>query len=422
MKKILALILIVSGTLNASTYVVSPYTNDIVTSMQGVATAASNGDEIVLPSGSFPCIGTVTITKFISIRGQGLSNTILYRPETASDANVTSWLNIIRYATNSLSSSNIVIQGVCFKSKNPCLSSTLDVNGNDVTALDGLSLASDCAIEMSGCKDFLITKCRFENFGSSAIAVYHDDSIVGGVISKNQFYHNSKGTGALGLGYGVVVYGSNTKWLSNPRFGTSNFIFIEDNYFDYHKHTIAAGGCALYVFRHNAVLNSVAGSSTAAIDMHEARGPGHGSNTFATRAAEIYNDSCVNNTFRNGTGTAGLADNTPYYSTTYTVTNVTTRIQQLTEAGIKPRAGEALIHDNYLRGFRFGLALAATAYCGGSCGSYPIPYQEGYLSGLRLGSSAYGVSGGADQGDCFIWNNTVKLYDSTSSVNKYIYN
>ena len=88
-----------------------------------------------------------------------------------------------------------------------------------------------------------------------------------------------------------MVYGTNNKWIKNPRFGSSNFIFIEDNIFDYHRHSVAAGGCALYVARHNTITNDIITSGySSALDGHEARGAGNGSNTYGTRAVEAYSN------------------------------------------------------------------------------------------------------------------------------------
>jgi hypothetical protein len=388
----------------------------MIASIQGAHDAGANGDNIVLPSGTYACNGVVILTKFISISGQGYANTILYRSESTPDATLETWSEFFRFNINSTASSNIRVTNICLKSKLPCMNSTVDGGGNDVTALDGLSLARDCGIRMTKCKDFLIAGCKFENFGNAAIYVEHDDSLVGGAISNNYFLHNAKGKMASGLGYGVVLYGGNTKWLSNPRFGTSNFIFIEDNTFDYHKHTVAAGGCALYVFRHNTVLNNIAGSSTAAIDAHEGRGPGNGSNSFATRAIQVSDNTITNLTFRNGEAWGNNVTLASVASPT------TTDIQHLTEACIKTRGAASWVYSNTISGYRFGIAISVNASCGSSCGTYPIAGQTGYLSALRYGSAHSGVSNGYDLDDMFLWGNTFTKYVPANSANKLFYN
>ena len=373
--------------------------NDIQPNLQAAVNSAAAGDVVVVPTGQFVVNKKVVITKFISIKGQGLTKTILYRSESVSDSILmtSAWTQILQFNINSNTSSHIVVSGICFKSKKPSM-----VSG------DGLSLAADRGVEFNKCFNFVVTACWFENFGNGAVAIQHDDSIVSGLVYKNQFIHNVKGYDGLGLGYGVVIYGQNAKWLSSPRFGTSNFIFVEDNYFEYHRHAIAAGGCALYVFRHNYVYNNTAGNTSHAIDAHEARLT-NGENYYSTRAIEVYQDSVVNTQFADGTS------NTPNGTKIIPGKSVT----WLIECGVKIRGGEALIHDNYIEGFRFGVGLVAD---GVLSGTYPIPYQQGYLSAKRFGANHSGVSLGRDAGDNFIWNNKFKIYDSTSTNNTFFYN
>ena len=357
-----------------------------------------NGDIIQLPAGRFIVNSNVYVTKFISIKGAGIGKTILYRAESVPDdylSNSVSWRGIFRFNIKSNLKSGIVVSDITFKSKKPSVVST-----------DGLSRAADIGIEMVNCLDFVITRCRFENFGNGAVSITHDDSIVGGLICKNEFYHNVKGADGLGLGYGVVVYGSNDKWIKKPRFGTSNFIFVEDNVFDYHRHSIAAGGCALYVFRHNTVKNNVAANTAHAIDAHEAS-LREGDNYYSTRAIEVYNNDVINTTFIDGS--KDIANGTPITSGK--------NIGLLVECAIRTRGGEALIHDNYIEGYRFGVGLINTL-----TSSYPCAYQQGYLSGLKYGSTHTGVDEERGNGDVFVWSDRFKYYNSKDSKNVYFYN
>jgi hypothetical protein len=378
--------------------------NDIQPNFQSAVNKAVAGDVLVLPEGQFVVNKNIIISKFISVKGQGLSKTILFRSESVTDATLvsSSWLQILQFNINSNVSSKIVVSGICFKSKKPSM-----VSG------DGLSRAADIGIEFFNCLDFVVTGCRFENFGNGAISVRHDDSIVGGLIYKNQFVHNVKGDDALGLGYGVVIYGANKKWLASPRFGTSNFIFVENNYFEYHKHSIAAGGCALYVFRYNYVYNNTAGDAAHAIDAHGATLQG-GDNYYASRAIEVYKDSIVNTQFRDGT--TNVANGTLIKSVS---SPTTTTLTWLTEAAIKTRGGEALIHHNYIEGYRFGVGLVADD---AMSGSYPIAYQQGYLSGKRFGANHAGVASGNDAGDNFIWEIDLSYLIPSNSANAFFYN
>ncbi|MGH2563077.1 MAG: hypothetical protein ACRDE8_04025 [Ginsengibacter sp.] len=53
--------------------------------LQAAVSSAQDGDEVILPSGHFVINKNIVITKFVSIKGQGLSNTILYRSESIPD-------------------------------------------------------------------------------------------------------------------------------------------------------------------------------------------------------------------------------------------------------------------------------------------------------------------------------------------------
>jgi len=366
----------------------SPGNNaDIQPLLQAAVNSAHSGDELDLPVGQFVLNKSVLINKFLSIRGHGITKTILYRSSSASDSllsNSPAWDGMLNFNIASNLSSHIQVTGICFNSKQPSL-----------VAGDGLSLACDIGIKMVQCVDFVISNCRFQYFGSAAIYVIHDDSIVGGLIQKNQFYHNAKGPDALGEGYGVAVFGTNNKWIINPRLGSSNFIFVENNTFDFHRHSIAAGGCGLYVFRHNKVLNNIAGGGDHAIDAHAARMT-PGLNYYGTRAVEVYNDTVVNTTFADGTPiTAGQS------------------AQQLSNNGVLIKSGDAVIHDNYIQGYRFAVGIIDDNVNGTQ--SYPIFTQPGYLSGLWFGASNSGVSGLNGDGDLFSWNITFTPYAGTYS-------
>jgi hypothetical protein len=360
---------------------------DIQPNLQAAVNSAQNGDAVILPAGQFVVNKKVLITKFVSIHGQGLGQTILYRSESALDTLLSSssdWDGILNFNILSNQSSNIQVTGICFKSKLPC-----------VTLGDGLSRASDIGIKMVQCLNFIISDCRFQYFGSAAVYVIHDDSIVGGLIQRCQFYHNAKGPDALGEGYGVAVFGTNNKWIVNPRLGSSNFIFVENNTFDFHRHSIAAGGCALYVFRNNTVLNNIAGGGDHAIDAHAARLT-PGLNFYGTRAVEVYNDSVVNTTFTDGTPIV------PGQSA-----------QLLSNNGVLIKAGDAIIHDNYIQGYRFAVGIIDDNANGVQ--TYPIISQPGYLSGLWYGPNNTGVSGLDGDGDLFSWNNAFTPYAGTYS-------
>ncbi|MGH2646986.1 MAG: right-handed parallel beta-helix repeat-containing protein, partial [Ginsengibacter sp.] len=282
--------------------------------------------------------------------------------------------------------SNIVIAGIGFRSKKPSV-----VEG------DGGSTARSTGISMIECVDFVIERCRFEYFGNAGISVRHDDTLARGLIRKNEFYYNA----GDGLGYGVAVYGTDKQWITDPKFGTSNFIFIEDNVFDFHRHSVAAGGCALYVFRYNTVLNNTAASGGHAIDTHEARK--NKGNIYGTRAVEVYNNKLLNTTYTDGTPIIPGE-----------------KMDLLETAGIAIRAGDAVVFNNEVKGFRYAARISNWFLNGTIQSTYPIPGAPGYLSGMALGPNHSGINSPEGDGDAFFWNNTsvpfVKGPNDTSSV------
>lgn len=360
--------------------------NDIQPAIYAALGSAIDGDIIAIPQGTFVFNKNIVISKFISFKGEGIGRTVLYRSESVSDATLSSsnsWDTMLKFSINKSVPSYISVSGITFKSKMPSL-----VPG------DSGSVASDIGIKFINCLDFIVTNCRFEYFGNGAVAVSHTDTLARGLISKNEFYHNAKGFNGLGLGYAIVVYGENKKWITNPGFGSKNFIFIEDNTFDMHRHAIAAGGCGLYVARYNTISNNIVTENVSnhAIDTHAARGGALGNtNYYSTRAIEVYNNTIVNTTFDDKTPiTAGQS------------------VKRLMERAIAIRGGEAVVYNNIIKGYRFGGAIFTDEIPFGT--SYPIPYSPGYLSGLALGSSHTGTTTSRSNGDLFYWGNTFTAY------------
>ncbi|MGH2564323.1 MAG: right-handed parallel beta-helix repeat-containing protein, partial [Ginsengibacter sp.] len=271
--------------------------------------------------------------------------------------------------------SNIVIADIGFRSKKPSV-----VEG------DGGSTAESIGISVIQCVDFVIERCRFEYFAEAGINVIHKDDLARGLIRKNEFYYNA----GAGLGYGIEIYGTNKQWVTDPKFGTSNFIFIEDNIFDFHRHSVAAGSCGLYVFRYNTVLNNIAASGGHAIDTHEAR-PGEGS-AYGTRAVEVYNNKLLNTTYDDSSNIINGVKTLPSGAS-------------LETAGIAIRNGEAVVFNNEVIGYYYATSMS-NWYLRHTVQPYPVPYSPGYLSGLALGPNHSGINSPEGDGDAFFWNNT----------------
>ncbi len=299
---------------------------DIYFSIQEAVNAAKSGDVIMLPKGQFTFSNRINVNKKkITISGQGNRNTVLYRSESTSDATILGWGALFE-----LTSDSTTISGITLKSKRPSL-----ISG------DGFSNVMDCGIKVNYVVGFKISDCRFENFGNAAIEVRHRDTLANGLITGCEFYSNYKGEDGSGLGYGVAVYGEGKTWVKSPKLGSSNFIFIENNKFDGHRHAVASAGCGLYVCRYNIADHSiVSGPYIHCFDTHDGRGPGNGVNSFGSRATEIYNNTITNSTFINGDAINQFA-----------------AITSITEKAIAIRSGDAVVYNNTISGFRFGIGL-----------------------------------------------------------------
>lgn len=364
--------------------------NNIESNIASALKKAVDGDVLVLPAGRFVFNGRIYLKKRVSIKGQGIRNestqtgTMLYRAAGLSEDVLTGTdaINMIYVDPQTDANFDISFSDFTIRGKQPSTKSG-----------DGFSMAPDCGIYLRYVNGFRITRMRFEYFGESAIHVLHRDNVAHGLIDHCAFYFNVKdpngeqGDKGLGLGYGVVIYSDNQQWISDPRFGTDNFIFIEDNTFEFHRHAIAAGGGALYVARYNTIKNNLVASG---IDAHESYGAPSGSNRFATRAVEIYNNTLINTLYRDFTQI--LPDDTK-------------DVNLVPVEGIGIRGGEAVVYNNTIQGYLYGGRVVDHTFDASSTVNYPLPYQPGYESGLALGANHTGTTGTAAKGDLFYWNN-----------------
>jgi hypothetical protein len=247
------------------------------------------------------------------------------------------------------------------------------------------------------CLDFVVTNNRFEHFGKSGVTVVHKDTLARGLIFNNEFVRNLNYNSAkpgFNLGYGVLIGGEDQQWVSDPRFGTDNFIFIEDNYFEEHRHAIAGAGGGLYVFRHNTIKDNVVGQ---AVDAH---GGGDYGNTISTRAYEVYDNYLY---------TTKFVDGTPH--TEPPTDGVCVASTGLAYRAITFRGGEGLFYNNTIENYRHGLTLSSDA-----SGDYPVFTQVGYQSGLEFGPNHSGSFGPEAAGDVFEWNNEFIRFDDSSCI------
>jgi parallel beta-helix repeat protein len=362
-------------------YVQNPGNDQEISGLvQNSVNIAQDGDLIILPSGTFKFSAlSMHIYKNVSIKGQGINTTVLYRPETMLDADLY-FKYFFYWNTGSDASSNVVVSGITFKSKLPA--DWTDQNG---------SLAIDAALNLWNLVDFVVTDCSFENFGFAAINVEHKNDLARGVICNNQFYHNYKGS-HHGYGFGVCISGDgkgtgSTTWVSNPGLGTNNFIFVEDNYFYEHFQAINGGKASLFVARYNTIESNWI---DVGINMHESYG-----DVPPARAAEIYNNIVNASKFANNYPNVPIAPGYPIYD-------------QFVVA-ISPKGGDALVYNNRVSGYQNCLHAAAFPSAYGDV-SYPVHYDLGYNSGLVYGSGDTGYAADHGDGDGFFWNNTLDTY------------
>lgn len=379
--------------------------NDIRANLVTAYNSAVDGDIITIPTGSFIITPpTVTITKKVSVVGTDSTNTILIRSSATSDASLSNVAMItFNGSTWSLSPSGVRVQGIRFKSKVPSV--------NDAGS-DGLSLAADQGLTFINVSGFEVKLCSFWYFGNGGIRVQHRDYFARGLIHKCGFYLNAKGLTGLGLGYGIAILGENLQWIPYINASGGNFIFIEDNIFRWHSHAIAAGGCGLYVSRYNKFYKNVISGNVSkhAIDGHGWQGGSlGGENYFSTRMMITYMDTVINDIF--------------FDRTTY-VSNGTQSLDKPMERAILTRGGEAIMHHDYIRGYR----LATTISEDGSADPYPYDFGAGYNSGLTYPSTHTSnlagttASNSQGNGDVWIYNISYSIFDGSDGDGVSFYN
>lgn len=407
--------------------------NDIFANVQtAVNSAAASGDTIILPAGTFPFTGQITTSKKFNLTSiipavctwtpltyinynteNGLyltCSTLLYRPESMSDSTLSTGggggtsMAFFKFTDPAgtpptlPTTDGFKISDIEFRSKQPSLNG-YPANGGGSTAPDGLSLAADIGINIIKSVDWQITRCRFDYFGNGAISYSHWDSVSRGLIYKCYFDTNAKGADGLGLGYGVVVYGENLTWSTNPKFGSDNFLFIEECHFVYHRHSVAGGGNGRFVVRYCYIQDNVVTyfRSSHAIDAHGRRGGSLGSgNYFSTHTVEAYNNKIINTVRYDSTHTSS-----------YIPIGGTTNEDDLIERGIFLKECFHLCYNNVIKGFRFGTGVqieTINIYANGNTG-YPQQKTFGEPSAITGGAS----NPNGDLGDSWIWNNTVHL-------------
>ena len=227
--------------------------------VQAAVDAAVAGDTVILPACREAWYTTLAIFKPVTLRGQGVNETIL---ERTTDAPL-----VMIKAVN--------VTG--FKLRDLTLIGTHDIAPN---------VHQDYGLMLINAVDFRIYDAAFEHL-AVGIQAHGDPLKIRGVIYDNEFtdiYYREPTGGALG--YGVWVQGNGT-WPT-LELGTAQNVFIEDNIFTRNRHTIASNNGSRYVFRYNRIVDNR--EDAAAIDAH-GRGPWW---PRGSRQWEVYRNTITN--------------------------------------------------------------------------------------------------------------------------------
>lgn len=300
MKKIISLLILISAFKANATLTILSITEsmaDIGATVNSAASSAADGDTLYFPYGNYKCTTDVYITKRIHLLG-AVNNfnlrTRIYRPSTMTDASL-----YVHY---------MVHIDITSKSKTLVTVSYIDFAGKTrtITAKDGGSDSQDHLLRITKCNGFVVHHCNFYNAGNSALYIKGYDDLQYGLVDYCNFIDCSSAWNGMGLGYGIVIYGDGTSWITNDDLGNVNSsIYVQHCYFTNCRHGIASNNGAKYVCRDNRFYNCY---KNAPVDMHESPS----ANVAGCRSAEVYrctftNDGLPFRTVANAAARAALA-------------------------------------------------------------------------------------------------------------------
>jgi hypothetical protein len=250
--------------------------------------SAANGDIVTLPGGTASWTRTLRVRKAITIQGAGVGVTII--KDSVQSGRLIDWTLPAGYPSRM---TKIEFQDGGRKTANKAPAGILHVDGSNT----------------NGSK-FRMDNCKWNNLNGAPVF----DTVIG-VVDHNQFVLGKFGTA-------IYIYGSywdgktfgDGSWSAPTDFGSSQFLFIEDNDIVNNRASSAAMtdayAGARFVVRHNTIFNAHTSNHGT-----ESTGRARGG-----RAMEIYRN-------------------------TFTGTN------QIDIVG-GVRSGTALFHDNTISGFQ----------------------------------------------------------------------
>jgi hypothetical protein len=218
---------------------------------------AQNGDTITLPAGIFVWTTGVILSKAITLQGAGVGSTIV--KDAGQNNSIISWMLTAGYVSR--------LTGIEFQDggRASTLAGLLDVSGSNTNS-----------------SAFRMDHCNWNDPNGYPIF----DTVLG-VIDHNSFYITGKQQNAMfiyGSRWNNQNYGDGS-WAAPTGYGSSQFLFIEDNDFStdgtfLYPMTDAYNG-ARFVLRHNTVSGFFVATHGT-----ESTGRGRG-----TRAVEVYQNT-----------------------------------------------------------------------------------------------------------------------------------
>ena len=229
--------------------------------------SSTYGDTVIVPAGSSSWSSVLTISKYITLRGAGIGNTVITSLLTSSSE------ALITYTPDATSRS---ADGLV-KIKN------FTFNGNTLSG-HGIDIVNDTTTVIT---QVHITRCKFLDFSGTSSRGIQINGFVYGLVNKNEFDNCYKSCDVYGKYW--------DSWEQLPiSVGSVNSFYIENNTFANGYATTTGGHGGKYVFRYNTID---APQSYDILDMHGNQSPvdeEHRNHHRGCMGAEIYENTITN--------------------------------------------------------------------------------------------------------------------------------
>ena len=249
-------------------------------SIQAAVNKALTGDTVLIPAGTYAFTGQVFAPDGIHIKGAGRDSTYLVKSDNLSD-----WQGM--FTVDCKTGQPFIFSDITLKGRLDALQGT-----NRTTAVTNVH---DQGLYIKGAaRNVQIYNCRFTKFIRAGVEFRGSAGTIPGrqtgVIYNNIFYDNW----FINLGYGVAVTGYPNSWNTAVTLGTSNALFVENNYFERQRHCTTGSNGANYVARYNTVKDNY--QDAWSFDAH-GKSPAW---PRGTQSVEIYKNTINNSITRWG--------------------------------------------------------------------------------------------------------------------------